>query len=34
MYQELFTFDLESLLLPVYGPQPDPKKSSTPTMRF
>ena len=27
----VFYFDLESLLLPVYGPQPDPKKSSTQT---
>ena len=27
-------FDLESLLLPVYGPQPDPKKSSTQTLEI
>ena len=27
-------FDLESLLLPVYGPQPDPKKTSTQTLEI
>ena len=27
-------FDLESLLLPVYGPQPDPRKSSTQTIEI
>ena len=27
-------FDLESLLLPVYGPQPDPEKSSTQTLEI
>ena len=27
-------FDLESLLLPVYGPQPDPQKSSTQTIEI
>ena len=27
-------FDLESLLLPVYGPQPDPEKSSTQTLKI
>ena len=27
-------FDLESLLLPVYGPQPEPKKSSTQTLQI
>ena len=28
----VINFDLELLLLPVYGPQPDPKKSSTQTI--
>ena len=27
-------FDLELLLLPVYGPQPDPKKSSSQTLKI
>ena len=30
----LIYFDLELLLLPVYGPQPDPEKSSTQTLEI
>ena len=30
----VFYLDLESLLLPVYGPQPDPQKSSTQTIEI
>ena len=32
--QRVIYFDLESLLLPVYGPQPDPEKFSTQTLEI
>ena len=32
MYQEFFYSNLESFMLPVYGPQFTPKKSSTQTI--
>ena len=34
MYQEFSYFNLESFMLPVYGSQPDPKKSSTQTIEI